>query len=83
MPVLYRDINSFRDFPETDKIYSRNTLFIGGKLSPYITEEMHSDIKKLFPMADIEMIDDCGHWVHTDKPQIFVDLITDFLSRLP
>ena len=24
---------------------------------------MHSDIKKLFPMADIEMIDDCGQKV--------------------
>ena len=83
VPVLYRDINSLRNFPDTNEVYSEDTLFIGGKLSPYITEEMHSDIKKLFPMADIEMIDDCGHWVHADKPQIFVDLCSDFLLTLP
>ena len=59
------------------------TLFIGGADSPYITDDRHAEIYRLFPLADIEMIENCGHWVHADKPGQFVELCTDFLLTQP
>jgi len=56
------------------------TLFIGGKLSDYIKEEYHPIIQHYFPQNQLKMIEGSGHWVHAEKPEEVVDLISDFLS---
>ena len=81
--ALSRDIANLRHFPETDNVYQKETLFIGGVDSPYITADRHAEIMRLFPLADIEMVENCGHWVHADQPEIFVELCSDFLLTQP
>ncbi|MEO9476919.1 MAG: alpha/beta fold hydrolase [Cyclobacteriaceae bacterium] len=56
------------------------TLFIGGAKSGYIKTEDHDLIKSHFPMAQIEMIEGAGHWVHAEKPRELYQTVIDFLS---
>jgi len=67
--------------PPLEGVYEGETLFVRGGLSGYIKTSDHPLIKKLFPRAQIETIDDAQHWVHSDKPAQFLDLVSDFILR--
>ena len=56
------------------------TLFVEGKESDYITHEDEEHILDLFPYAEIEAIEGAGHWVHSEKPSEFIQLVQRFLS---
>ncbi|KAL0266382.1 UNVERIFIED_CONTAM: hypothetical protein PYX00_008934 [Menopon gallinae] len=57
------------------------TLFIGGGNSDYLRKEEESGIKKLFPNASFSYIPEAGHWVHAEKPEEFLKIVTTFLQE--
>jgi esterase len=67
-------------FPETQgkSSYSGQTLFVAGANSFYLTEK---DTLHLFPNALFETIADAGHWVHAQQPEIFTEVVENFLQR--
>jgi esterase len=60
--------------------YSKPTLFLKGGLSLYIQEKDVPEIKRLFPSATIQTIDDAGHWLHADKPREFLEAVLNFVN---
>jgi len=58
------------------------TLFIRGARSDYILDEHMMLIRTLFPYAEVETIEDAGHWIHADAPDRFADLVMKFLARI-
>lgn len=40
----------------------------------------HSAIRRLFPQTQIQTVPNAGHWVHSDKPQDFMDAVISFLA---
>ena len=38
------------------------------------------EIRRLFPNAMIDKVENAGHWVHSDQPSVFVDKVCQFLS---
>lgn len=63
-----------------DASFEKETLFIGGTKSNYITEKDHELIKKHFKSAEIKMVEGAGHWVHAEKPDVLARMVFDFLS---
>ncbi len=55
-------------------------LFIKGADSNYILEEDSKLILDIFPSADIELIENAGHWIHAEQPQIISSLVKSFLE---
>ncbi|MFA0961984.1 alpha/beta fold hydrolase [Roseivirga sp. BDSF3-8] len=55
-------------------------LFIRGEKSNYIQDQDSIAIVALFPNSSIETIKGAGHWVHAEKPQEFVELVTGFIQ---
>lgn len=55
-------------------------LFIKGEKSDYINKEQEVLINKFFPNALIETIRDAGHWVHSEQPESFYNLVNSFLK---
>ncbi len=39
------------------------------------------DIKRLFPSAAVQHIANAGHWVHIEKPDHFIHLVTEFVTQ--
>ena len=62
------------------KTYDGPTLFIGGSESDYIPVHEHEEIKEIFPAAEFKYIDGAGHWVHSQKPVPFQEMIVKFLA---
>lgn len=62
-------------------IYSGPTLFLKGDKSEYITQNDFEEIKKHFPNAALETIENAGHWLHAENPEQFFEKSLHFLNR--
>lgn len=60
--------------------YHGPTLFLGGELSDYIGKNDLSSIQEFFPLAELRFVEGAGHWVHSQKPDIFLKEVTAFLE---
>ena len=55
-----------------------NVLFIKGETSSYIADNDIPVINHFFPNAKLITIPDTGHWLHAEKPDYLVKILTDF-----
>ena len=67
-------------FPEIDNLsdFYGEALFIAGADSTYVTND---DISGLFPNAMLKTIDNAGHWVHAQQPEVFIEMVEKFLQN--
>ncbi len=56
-------------------------LFIGGTESTYLREQHFPEIQRLFPQYRVVMLENCGHWLHVDKPGLFKNTVIEFLGQ--
>jgi esterase len=61
--------------------YEKPALFIRGGNSNYVTDQDFQAIHQNFPYAVIRTVKDATHWVHADEPQIFFNLVNDFINK--
>jgi esterase len=67
-------------FPDTSglKPYINQSLFMAGAKSDYVDQ---STVRGLFPNAEINVIPDAGHWIHSEQPEVFIEEVEKFLQR--
>lgn len=63
-----------------DRRFEGKTLFLKGAKSNYIEYMDELLIHKHFPLAQIQQIDDAGHWLHADQPDEFFHKVRLFLN---
>lgn len=66
--------------PRAEKPYAGPVLFIKGELSDYILPAASEPTRALFPQARLKVIAGAGHWLHAEKPAVFLRLTRDFLA---
>ncbi|MFM2206817.1 MAG: hypothetical protein RL213_792 [Bacteroidota bacterium] len=57
------------------------TLFICGENSGYVSFEDEEAIRLRFADVTIRKVPGAGHWVHADAPEVFRDIVLEFLER--
>lgn len=55
-------------------------LFVRGTQSAYVPDEVIPSIGNYFPQFEIKDVD-AGHWLISEKPNEFMDLLQDFIER--
>ncbi|KAI9292593.1 alpha/beta-hydrolase [Neoconidiobolus thromboides FSU 785] len=55
------------------------TLFIAGSKSNYLPQGSYEKLNQLFVNCELKYLD-AGHWVHSQKPKEFLDLVTKFVK---
>ncbi|CAH4027848.1 unnamed protein product [Pieris brassicae] len=83
LPALKENFqNHISNFPSSLKglQYCGPSLFIGGSLSDYIGKNDLPEIQEYFPLAELVFIDGAGHWVHSQKPEKFLENVCKFLG---
>ncbi|MCK4852626.1 MAG: alpha/beta fold hydrolase [Bacteroidales bacterium] len=78
LPSIFEGIDLSKYTPGTG-ITGFPVLFIRGEKSDYISDDCISDIKKIFPMAEIATIPQAGHWLHVEQPDLLIKTIRYFL----
>lgn len=78
LPEIIDGLN-MQDFENKKTITGFPVLFIKGENSDYILEKDIKAIEKIYPYSEIETIENAGHWVHAEQPELFLQRITHFL----
>jgi len=80
--AIERDMGEILDFPNVDneQAYAGTVLFLGGRDSAYIGPSYLGEIERLFPFADVDFIDNAGHWVHAEQPMATFERFKFFLA---
>lgn len=80
LPVIDACYENLARAPEGDTPFTGPVLFLKGEESAYIQEKHRDDIQRLFPHAQLRIIQGTGHWLHAEKADSFAALCRRFLS---
>ncbi|KAL7279148.1 hypothetical protein ACG7TL_006988 [Trametes sanguinea] len=72
------ELGSFPYLPG-ERTWEGPTLFIKGEKSKYINKHNIDAAKAFFPNMVLETLD-AGHWVHSERPNEFKALVTNFIK---
>jgi esterase len=82
LPVLEKFLQHIYIGLEELSIYAPcpvQTLFVKGNNSSYYLDEHESDRHFFFPESSVVGIDNAGHWLHSDQPELFIETVVRFL----
>ena len=79
LKVLEKKIIEIGSFDHKNSFFNKQTAFIKGCKSDYILEEDKNLIKKYFPKYSLHKVNNAGHWVHYDKPEIFEKIVKSII----
>lgn len=85
LEVLGRDLGALGGWPaaalEGTAPYDGPTLWIGGDRSAYVTDDHAAAMDRWFPRNRRVTIKGAGHWVHSEQPQVFTEVLRRFLAH--
>ncbi|WP_372454158.1 alpha/beta fold hydrolase [Nocardioides mangrovi] len=84
LEVLGRDIAALSGWPE-DRLagaapYDGRTLWINGETSDYVRPDYVAAMDRWFPRNRRVTIKGAGHWVHSEQPAVFTEVLRRFLA---
>jgi esterase len=57
-------------------------LFLKGGNSDYINQKHLPIIQSLFPQSSLHTVENVGHWLHAEKPELFNQLVLQFIREI-
>jgi pimeloyl-ACP methyl ester carboxylesterase len=85
LEVLGRDLDAITDWPEEALAgvapYDGRVLWVGGANSDYTAPEHVAAMDRWFPRNRRVTVKGAGHWVHSEQPQVFVEVLRRFLDQ--
>jgi pimeloyl-ACP methyl ester carboxylesterase len=60
--------------------YAGPVLWIAGAESSYVRDEHAATMERLFPRVRRVTVKGAGHWVHSEQPAVFVEVLRRFLA---
>ena len=84
LDVIRRDLGSLGEWPE-DRLadvtpYGGPVLWVAGADSRYVQEDHAGAMDRWFPANRRVTIKGAGHWVHSEQPQVFVEVLRRFVG---
>lgn len=80
---LRRDLPGFVSWPAEALAgcppYEGPVLWVGGANSAYISDEYAPAMDQLFPRNRRVTIKNAGHWLHSEQPEVFLEVLRQFL----
>lgn len=80
LEVLSQKMEEIGENISSTERYDGPTLFLKGDRSEYVTKNDIEEIKKHFPNASMETIENAGHWLHAENPKQFFEKSIAFFN---
>lgn len=84
LAVLGRDLEQVTGWPVNrlplDAHYLGPVLWIAGADSNYVRPEYAAEMERLFPKVRRVTIKGAGHWVHSEQPEVFGEVLRRFVA---
>jgi esterase len=81
LELLEKDYAKLSAAIEPVQPYLGKVLFIKGQNSDYLLPVHEKTVLKLFPNSQSKMINNTGHWLHAEKPELCAKIILAFLFK--
>jgi esterase len=85
LEVLGRDLDAITDWPDAalagTPAYDGPVLWVGGADSAYVGPAYVEAMDRWFPRNRRVTVKGAGHWVHSEQPEIFVEVLRRFLDQ--
>lgn len=84
LDVLGRDLDRLSGWPEErlagTAAYDGPVLWLAGERSDYVREEYADAMRRWFPHYRKVTIKGAGHWLHSEQPEVFTEVLRRFLG---
>jgi pimeloyl-ACP methyl ester carboxylesterase len=84
LELLARDLDAVTDWPEAALAgtapYDGPVLWVGGADSAYVHPDYVEAMDRWFPRNRRVTVKGAGHWVHSEQPEVFTEVLTRFLA---
>ena len=86
LDLLGRDLEALSGWPEDALVeagtepYPGLVLWMAGQNSPYVQDEYAEAMDRWFPRNRRVTIKDAGHWLHSEQPDVFSEVLRRFLD---
>ncbi len=82
--LLGDSLDIIGDWPSTAGLapFTGPTLWVAGADSDYVRPEHLPAMRALFPRVRLVTVKSAGHWVHADRPEVVIELLS-YLGSLP
>ena len=64
------------------EIFTGPCLFLKGENSDYIDQQKLPIIQSIFPKSSVKTIEAVGHWLHAEKPELFNQMVLQFIDEI-
>lgn len=82
LELLRTSLEAIGGFPETgEATFEGPVLWVAGGRSDYVRDEYASRMRALFPRTHKVTIREAGHWVHSQAPEKFAEVLGGFLEH--
>ncbi len=84
LEVLGRDLDVVRGFPDPPPgaRYDGPVLWVAGARSHYVLPRDRDRMQQLFPATRLVRVKDAGHWVHSERTEVFTETLRRFLDTV-
>ncbi len=87
LEVLGADLSEIGGWPEERLAgtppYGGPVLWVAGGRSDYVTPAYAEAMDRWFPTNRLVTIKQAGHWVHSEQPEVFLEVLRRFLDARP
>ena len=84
LDLLARDLDAVTDWPEAALAgtapYDGPVLWVGGADSAYVHPDYVEAMDRWFPRNRRVTVKGAGHWVHSEQPEVFTEVLKRFLD---
>ncbi|SDD73004.1 alpha/beta fold hydrolase [Nocardioides lianchengensis] len=84
LDVLGRDLPVLGGWPEDALAgtapYDGPVLWVAGQTSSYVQDEYAAAMERWFPRVRKVTVKGAGHWVHSEQPAVFLEVLKRFLA---
>ncbi len=81
LKTLKENVNEVGEALPAHSRFDKDTLFLRGDRSEYISLQDEGIIKAHFPKVKIETISNAGHWLHAENPTDFFVVVNNFIKE--
>jgi pimeloyl-ACP methyl ester carboxylesterase len=72
LDALKENMGLIVSFPEVGGAFKKEALFLRGGASPYVLDNDMPNILARFPAANLQTIENAGHWIHAEATREFI-----------
>lgn len=78
LELIDAELDRVADWDRVDAVFEGPVLWVAGAESDYILPEHDQPMKAMFPQTRRVTVKRSGHWVHSEQPEVFAEILTQF-----